>query len=492
MRAGLVRRPIFYFILALVYLNGLYHRPVAAAEPPDLTTAKYKYNGPGSCAASACHGGVQPMPVSATRKGIWQNEYFIWASRDPHFGSFNSLQTPRSRRMAQILGLKNPPTSEPTCLVCHALAPSAEFKARNFEPEGVSCESCHGASERWFANHFEKQWSTDQSIQAGMYPIDDVVKRSERCLSCHLGTDDREVDHKMIAAGHPDLFFELDLFSAKQPHHWKEPPQWKDYANDSNYGVRLWAVGQAIQLREALNRLARRADRAQSADFQAHGGQWPEFSELDCFSCHHSVHSNWREPGYGNQNSGPIVNVPDSWRQQRGYGDRTIGAPAWNSAHYTLFRIVLKEVDPADSQDLESRLNDLYQATSKFSSSPKEVSDKAHSAGDLAAKVVDKMNIAFNKTQLQHLLEQISAQGDRIASQDTRSAEQAYMALDSLFRCYDGKITPGAPLNSGAYPAVGTAIDALYREFDDPSAYNAPRFAAGMRKVNAALRAAGI
>jgi len=82
--------------------------------------------------------------------------------------------------------------------------------------------------------------------------------------------------------------------------------------------------------------------------------------------------------------------------------------------------------------------------------------------------------------------------GERIANQDTRSAEQAYMALDSLFRCYDNKIGEGAALNTGVYPSVGAAIDALNREFDNPSAYSAPRFAAGMKKVHVALQTAGI
>jgi len=35
--------------------------------------------------------------------------------------------------------------------------------------------------------------------------------------------ENRFVDHEMIAAGHPDLFFELDSFSAVMPRHWKSP-----------------------------------------------------------------------------------------------------------------------------------------------------------------------------------------------------------------------------------------------------------------------------
>jgi len=481
-QSGSVGRPISYLILALAILSG--RSSGLAADKPDTTR---RYNGPGSCAASACHGGVEAVPAARTRKGIRQNEYFIWASRDPHFGSFNSLQSERSRQMAKILELKNPATQEPVCLSCHALAPTASLKARDFAVEGVSCESCHGASSGWFAQHFEKEWSTEKSIQYGMREIDDVVTRSETCLKCHLGTKDQEVDHRMIAAGHPDLFFELDLFSAKQPRHWKEPPQWKNYAADPNFGVRLWAVGQAVQLEKALDRLAGRADRAQSQ-----GAAWPEFSELDCFSCHHSVRSNQMEVPVNTRTGGMRANISDSWRQQRGYDERMAGSPPWNSAHYTIFLVLLQEIDAAGSRDLQAKLDELYQVASRLNSAPRDVSEKAHLAGTVAAKLVDQVNRPFDRPTLARLLQRISGQGERIANQDTRSAEQAYMALDSLFRCYDNKIGEGAALNTGAYPSVGAAIDALYREFDNPSAYSAPRFAAGMKKVHAALQTAGI
>ena len=36
-----------------------------------------------------------------------------------------------------------------------------------------------------------------------MYDTRDVTKRAEKCLTCHLGNDEKSVDHEMIAAGHP-------------------------------------------------------------------------------------------------------------------------------------------------------------------------------------------------------------------------------------------------------------------------------------------------
>ena len=373
------------------------------------------------------------------------------------------------------------------------------MKARDFTPEGVSCENCHDASSGWFEKHFQRRTTTAESIKYGMYPIRDAARRSAKCLSCHLGTASNEVDHQMIAAGHPDLFFEVDLFSAKQPRHWPTPDEmnYPDVPKDSNYEVRLWAVGQAVQLREALGRLSRRAERAQHPQ-PGQAPQWPELSELDCFSCHHSVNSNWRDPHYDPLAANSHPKGFDSWRQKRGYDNRTPGSPPWNSAHYTIFRILLKAIDPGDSAKLETELQSLYQVASKLNSPPQEVGQQARKTADMAAGLVEKVANEFKtassepkKPLLGQLMLDISAEGDRIANQDTRSAEQAYMALESLFRSYDG-IKIGKPLNSGAHSSVGSAIEGLYREFDNPSAYDGPRFAAGMRRVHEAIKNAGI
>src|SRR5580658_2386873 len=42
--------------------------------------ADAKYLGAGSCAASACHGGIQPRDTTK----VLQNEYSIWIAQDRH------------------------------------------------------------------------------------------------------------------------------------------------------------------------------------------------------------------------------------------------------------------------------------------------------------------------------------------------------------------------------------------------------------------------
>jgi len=79
-----------------------------------------------------------------------------------------------------------------------------------------------------------------------MRNLRDLAVRSHTCLNCHVGTEEKSVDHQMIAAGHPDLTFELNLFSAVMPRHWNESDEvaW--------FGTKEWAVGQGMQLCDSL------------------------------------------------------------------------------------------------------------------------------------------------------------------------------------------------------------------------------------------------
>src|SRR6266403_2157028 len=268
-----------------------------------------KYNGPGGCASSSCHGSIQPKQVTR----VAQNEYSIWAGQDKHARAYQVLSNDVSMRIGKILNVGRPDQAQ-KCLACHALSVPAEQRAESFELiDGVSCETCHGPASGWLGPHTTRDWPHQKSVQLGMYDTRDLIKRSERCLSCHLGTAEKFVDHEMIAAGHPDLTFELNLFSAVMPRHWKQSPDegWR--------GVQEWAVGEAVQLQKGLERLARRAS----------GSTWPEYGELDCFACHHS-----------------LTKPEASWRQELGYSGRRPGVPAWNESRYVVFRHIARRIDP--------------------------------------------------------------------------------------------------------------------------------------------------
>ncbi|HLK31891.1 MAG TPA: multiheme c-type cytochrome, partial [Terriglobales bacterium] len=285
------RRSLITFVGALALVTiSLLPTPSAGQQKTGSGAADVgKYSGPGSCAASNCHGSVSPRTVTR----IWQNEYSIWAAQDKHARAYAMLSNPVSMRMGKILKLAAAPNQSQKCLVCHSLDVPSNLRAQSFAmDEGVSCENCHGPAVGWLGPHTTRGWTHDQSLRLGMYDTRDLVARSEKCMSCHVGTAEKRVDHEMIAAGHPDLTFELDTFSAVMPRHWKFPDNQNAWE-----GVQEWAIGQGVQLRERLKRLSRSAANRQT---------WPEFAELDCFACHHS-----------------LTRPQDSWRQATGYPGRT-------------------------------------------------------------------------------------------------------------------------------------------------------------------------
>ena len=80
-----------------------------------------KYIGPGSCAATSCHGSVKPVADSR----ILQNEYSTWIIKDKHSKAYQALTGEIGERMARILKLGTKAEEAPKCLACHALSTTA-------------------------------------------------------------------------------------------------------------------------------------------------------------------------------------------------------------------------------------------------------------------------------------------------------------------------------------------------------------------------------
>jgi cytochrome c554/c'-like protein len=414
--------------------SGLYSQKSVAAG---------KYNGPGGCAASSCHGSVQPK----TTTRIFQNEYTIWIAQDKHARAFSVLQNEVSQRIGTILNIGAPAKSA-KCLACHALYVPPEQQAETFElADGVSCENCHGPASGWLGPHTTKDWPHEKSVQLGMYDTRNLENRSAKCLTCHLGTAEKFVDHEMIAAGHPDLTFELGLFTAVMPAHWKVPEQGNPWRQ-----VQAWGVGQAVQMRESLNRLARRAN----------GPVWPEYAELDCFACHHS-----------------LTRPEDSWRQKRGYAGRWPGNAVWNESRVVVFRDLVQEISPSTAKQFDDEIVQLAGLMNDLNGKRELIAASATRASALADQLVKQVDgQTYDSAMTLRLMRRIAGDGAAISIEDERAAEQAAMTLDSLFRAYNVNVKPA---NGGELRA---AIDGLFAQLQDPSAYSAPRFAAQMQRVS--------
>ncbi len=440
-----------------------------AFSPPLISQSKkseepQRYVGPGSCAATACHGSVKPLVGSR----ILQIEYTTWILQDKHSRAYQALTGEIGERMAHILKLDAKAEESPKCLACHALYTAPEQRGRAFEiSEGVTCENCHGPAQAWLGQHTERE-STEKharSISLGMADTRDVIHRTEKCLTCHLGTAQKFVDHEMIAAGHPDLYFELDSFSAVMPRHWKQPRESApgQPAEDPNWvAVRDWSAGQAVQLRAAMDRLVWRA-RNERYD---HKEVWPEYSELSCFACHHSL--------------GPAAT---SWRQAHGYAGRRPGDPAWNASRYLVFRVLARQVDSSAAQSLEQRLNAVAEEMSKLNPDRSAVASAASAAAPEAQRVAERLaSMNYDSAIALRAMQGITQDSETIALGDERTAEQAVMALDSLYIAYSRQANPKNVLE------VRGAINGLFQQLENPSAYNADQFAVALRRVHDLLR----
>jgi len=433
----------------------------AGAAPGTGTNEPQKYIGPGSCAATSCHGSVKPVAGSR----ILQNEYSTWILQDKHSRAYQALTGDVGQRMGRILKLNASAEQAPKCLACHALNTTPEQRGRPFEmSEGVSCESCHGPASAWLGPHTTRDWPHEKSVALGMRDTRNLIHRTGLCLECHLGTKEKFVDHEMIAAGHPDLYFELDSFSAVMPRHWKVPREaasGKPVEDAAWAGVRDWATGQAVQLRADMERLAWRAQGERASG----KNPWPEYSELSCFACHHSL--------------GP---AKDSWRQQHGYDSRRPGDPAWNGSRYVVFRLFAQQTDGGEAQELDKQVAVVSAEMSKLNPDRAIVAGAAQAAAPIAQRIAERLAaMPYDHALTLRMLHSIADEAENIALADERAAEQAAMAVDSLYIAYSKN---NKPANDAE---IRAAINALFQQLENPSAYNADQFASVLRRLRPLL-----
>lgn len=310
--------------------------------PEDVDHEAFKYVGTASCAASNCHGGDRTggnrPPFSNDghrgRDATWGGEYSIWLHQDPHARAYDVLYDDLSVEMAEKLGLPEGAHRSNRCLNCHAVNVHPEGDGtvadlRTAHGDGVGCEACHGPAGDWLDLHKQADWarlSTEEKAAHGFWNTDDVLTRARVCASCHVGGPGRDVDHDLIAAGHPRLNFELSAYQAMQPKHWNDganllataAPGVDEGEAKAAFEAKLWAVGQVVAAEASVAQTARRAENVNGHRV------WPEFTEYGCYACHHDLRL---DPEIGGAEDAAFR----SWRQARGFPDRRAGRLPWNT-----------------------------------------------------------------------------------------------------------------------------------------------------------------
>src|SRR5262249_44767359 len=239
-----------------------------------------------------------------------------------------------------------------------------------------------------------------ENVRNGMVDTKSLQIRANTCLQCHLGDATHVVVHDLIAAGHPDLAFELDTFTAAQPAHHRPVP--------AAMRIRAWAVGEMTGVADAMKLIAMHAPK-----------NWPEFSDMECYQCHHDL-----------RNDVPLPPPPDramtSWRIARGYDGRRPGSLQLNSSRFEIAKALVSVAASGERAAFDSAIARLHTnvmdgaATAQAASAVEAIARRL--SGVFASRDIDAAAV----------LRAVSANIQRIAEDGINAAEQATMTLDAL------------------------------------------------------------
>lgn len=429
--------------------------PAGAATEP--ATSLGVHEGVASCAGSSCHSRQVDSGLN-----VRQNELITWQDTSSpagvHSRAWRVLSEPRAQAIARKLGI-GPAQNAQECLGCHTdPAPPARRGARFQISDGVGCESCHGGSSGWLASHRAVNGSHAANVAAGMRALENPKVRASVCLDCHFGGSKpgQFVTHQIMAAGHPRVAFELDLFSSLQQH-WTVDA---DYIQRKGYagGVKTWAVGQAMALDRALT-LYSAPGRGQ--------GAFPELYFFDCHSCHR-----------------PISDDPKarpSWQANPG---RPIpaGQPPFNDENMIMLTAAAKVVAPGLSARLEADSRAFHAALAR---------DKAESlraAARLAttARALSDAFAAqsFSRSETLAILDTVLTGEISRRYTDYAGSAQAVMAADTLLNA----LVSSGQVDRGVAARVRPSLDRAYAQVRDPNSYRPDAFREALAQVAQAAR----
>ncbi|MDB5389907.1 MAG: hypothetical protein JWM11_5553 [Planctomycetaceae bacterium] len=415
--------------------------PRKTEEP--VARAEFGYVGAGSCSAAGCHGGngTRPKFALATRSTEDFSAYSTWIQKDQHARAYQVLLEDKSLQIHRLLGKGwKPPHQEARCLSCHATSAVAatthdpvqatahdEWLDQERLSDGVSCEACHGPAKNWLVPHTLDSWrslASEERKALGFQDLrHDLVARAQTCAECHVGGPGRDVNHDLIAAGHPRLYFELAAYHANMPAHWSNEkdrqtfrPPAAEIANAATASslreAKLWLVGQLATSEAALNLLESRA-RAAAAGH----GAWPEFSEYSCYACHHDLQS-------------------PSWRQKSSPLSRTDSKPGsypWGTWTFPLLATLKPQ--PSDLP-WDTSLKELQKAMGRPTPAPADVLTwTAASRNALTQELAQHVTpVSLTVAQLRELLQRVTHDGQELSSRDWDGAAQTYLATLSLYQ----------------------------------------------------------
>jgi hypothetical protein len=417
------------------------------------------YEGVASCAGSTCHGRNE-----GDGKVVRQDELLHWqepsSKAGAHSRSYAALASARGQRIAAALGLGDA-TAAPACLGCHATSAPAGARGPRFRlSDGVGCESCHGASSGWISTHYAVPATHVGNVAAGMIPLENPRARASVCLDCHFGSDrpGQFVTHAMMAAGHPRVVFELDLFSDLQ-RHWNEDADYIRRKGRSD-AVRLWAVGQAEAVRRSLSLFAQ-------PRFASYG-VFPEFYFFDCHSCHRAIDDNPARRRTFEVNPGRPI---------------PFGQPPYNDENIIMLSAVAHVLAPGQAGAFDAASRNFHAALGQGRAQAVAAATKLRAAasslsGAMAARPANP-DSAFA------VIAAIAGKAITPRFTDYTGSAQAVMGVDTLLNAMvrEGRITVGAAAG------IRASVNRAYAAVASPTSYDPPAFRAALGQAARAIEA---
>ncbi|PZU08833.1 MAG: hypothetical protein DI605_12075 [Sphingomonas sp.] len=454
MRAGRIALTAFAItalLLVTILSFGSFRTDRAEAA---TRVATGEHLGVASCAGTTCHGRQEGDGAVVRQDEIlrWQDES---SQAGAHSRAWRVLGEPRARAIAAKLGIGDPQKAA-ECLGCHA-DPAPSHGPRWTISDGVGCEACHGpASGPWLTRHYAVGATHASNVSGGLYPIDQPSARADRCLDCHFGSgrEGQFVDHRIMAAGHPRIAFELDLFTTLEQH-WSENDAYAKRKGAPS-PVKTWAVGQAAAVQRALGVYSGPRGVA---------GVFAEPYFFDCHGCHRRIsdEADFRPVSIAN----PERPTP-------------VGVPPFQDENMIMLSAAAKVVAPAQGQRFDAAARGFHVALTQGRPQALAAAGRLKTAAGALESALAARSFSTDETLA--IIAAVVGEGGRRYT-DYEASAQAVMTLDTLLNAL---VKQGAVSREQAATARGP-IDAAYRAVRDPNAYKPLEFRAAFQRAASAI-----
>jgi hypothetical protein len=258
----------------------------------------------------------------------------------------------------------------------------------------------------------------------------------------------------MMAAGHPRISYELDLFTTLQSHHNEDG----DYTARKGKvsGVRVWAVGQAMAVERQLSLFA-------NAKYGT-AGAFPEFYFFDCHSCHRQINDDQKFSPTVLENPGRPVGA---------------GETPFNDENFIMLIAAAKIAAPALAARFDADSKAFHIAITKDRATAVAAAEKLRSSALALSSAFQSES--FDRAQTFGIIDMIS--GDAISNRftDFIGSQQAVTAVDTLVNA----MVNSGQVSGGAVSGIRSDINRAYAAVRNPNDYRPADF---RRALGSAVR----